>query len=147
MRRGVKCRLLQPGDSGREIEQALEGGSFQKRQRPDDRDSPCPRCIIRLRVVRQQRVSAEFLTQEDRFAFAVSQVGQGRIGRLLGTLDRTLSRRSANPLPDELRCAGVAEFPDDGLGNHHLAMQAWEHIDVPDEDQVIDWRRIGDDHH
>ena len=26
-------------------------------------------------------------------------------------------------------------------------MQDWEHIDVPGEDQVIDWGRIGDDHH
>ena len=56
-------------------------------------------------------------------------------------------QEEGDPLPDALRCAGVAEFPCDGVGNHHLTMQDWEHIDVLGKDQVIDGGRIGDDHY
>ena len=78
---------------------------------------------------------------------SISHIGQGRIGRPVGTLDRTPSRRRGDPLSDAFRCAGIVEFPCDGLGDHHLTMEDWEHIDVPGENQVIDRGRIGDDHY
>ena len=42
---------------------------------------------------------------------------------------------------------GVEEFAHHSLGDNHVRLQVGQEIDLPDEDQVVQWRGVGNCEH
>ena len=119
------------------------GGFIENGKRPGNSQTPANRFLPSRLLINKQHVSMHFLRKRDRLALARIQLPQDEAA--LRSEDFHPRRRGDGPVLHRLRRKWMPEFRYHGRRDQNSRVQLAQEPDLPDQDEVVDRRRVSDD--
>jgi hypothetical protein len=143
----MKAGLLELSQHGLQIEELAARRLAQDAQGADEGEAtPCG-FAAGVGVIEQELIGVNFFCEGDRVAFPGIEVVQRRIGSGMQGVDLQPERSVRDPLPNDVRRVPVLKLVKNDRRNENAIEESREEFRLANEDQVVQWRGIGDDDH
>ncbi len=143
----IEACLAKSANRAGQMDQATAGGLKQNSKEPNNPNSATGGLTPSLPLIDNEALRLRRLGESNRLPFPATEIIERGIGRDFDAANLQPGWSIHKPHADRRGRVGRVQLVEDSLGNDHSLVYPGKDVDLLDQDEVVDGRRICNDDH